>query len=136
MQQKPRPSGAKPIDSLVERGSSSRNDGKVTVNVTAEDNVNGRMRMAHSKSAERRAVCGRSIRRASCHPRLTARERNTYTSTNTARDTPMQRAANISVSPFCPDHFSGGHAGSHCEARDVFDPEAAGDRPADRRRVR
>ena len=49
-QQRPRASGAVPIASSVERGSKSKNDGKVNANVTTEDNANGRMRSINSRS--------------------------------------------------------------------------------------
>src|ERR1700689_2069837 len=94
-QQRPSANGAVPIASSVERGSSSKKDGKVNTNVTAEDNANGRMRRTNNKSAELRADRGRKTCRASFHPQQTVRESDTYSNTNTASETPMQRAANI-----------------------------------------
>src|SRR5579872_1426077 len=116
-----------PIVSLVERGSSNKNDGKVKANVTTEDNARGRTRRANNQSAEPRADRGLNTRRISLHPRQTARDRNTYKRTNTASETPMQRAANISASPY---------SGVRSEARDAFDPAIAADRRADVHRVR
>src|SRR4029077_10675527 len=86
--------------SSVERGSSSKKEGKVNANVTMHDRASGRMRRTNNKSAEARAERGRSTRHITFHPRETARERDTYSNTNTASETPMQRAANINVSPY------------------------------------
>src|SRR5208282_5407787 len=62
-QQRPSASGAIPIASLVERGSSNKKDGKVNAKVTTEDSASGRMRRANNKSAALRADCGRIMRR-------------------------------------------------------------------------
>src|SRR6202521_6355307 len=94
-QQKPSASGAVPIASLVERGSSSKKDGKVNASVTKKGRARGRTRNANNKSAEPRAERGRNQRHIGFHPRETAAERNTYNSKNTASETPAQRAANI-----------------------------------------
>src|SRR5579863_1218312 len=98
--QNPSARGALPTASLVERGSSSKKDGNVNPSVTKEDNASGSTRRMNNKSAELRAERGRNHCRIRFHPRETARERDTYSSMNTASETPMQRAANISASPY------------------------------------
>src|SRR5580698_8149329 len=98
-QHRPKARGAVPIASWVERGSSSKKDGSVNAKVTMVDTVSGSMRRANNKSAEPRAERGRHTRRISFHPQETLRESDTYSSTNTASETPMQRAANIKPSP-------------------------------------
>src|ERR1700676_1549221 len=126
-QHTPSASGAAPIDSLVERGSSSKKDGKVMARVTTEDSASGRIRRANNRSAMPRAERGRNTLRISFHPRETVTERNTYSTTNTASETPMQRAVNISASPYYGVRY-GAHA--------AFDQAIAANHRADEHRAR
>src|SRR5271163_3349166 len=122
-QHRPRASGAVPIASLVARGSSSKKDGSVTANVIRVDTASGSMRRTNNKSAEPRAERGRHTRRISFHPQETLRESDTYSNTNTASETPTQRAANIKPSPCF-------------QVRDAFHPAIAANHPAGWHHVR
>src|ERR1700685_1769888 len=121
-QQNPSASGAVPIASSVERGSSSRKDGNVNASVTTDDSAKGSMRKTNNKSAEARAERGRNTRCMSFHPQETVRDSDTYSTTNTARETPMQRAVNIKPSPCF-------------QVRDASHPAIAANRSADQHHV-